>query len=717
MKKSILIVSLLLCSAILFAQNKGKKKEEEKPPTQKEMEEMMKEMQKEMAGMSEEDKKAMDSLGIKMPDMKQMQKNVSGLNDGQLKKAWEDENRIVPLKDASRIATIPAAPLTAASIALFVSGQHNFTAGRLMNASKTLGEKIYAQLKSKGLDAAAIGNNAASLWVMGRIQPALYMMGRACTEDMANMDNLSNYAAMLSMCGAEQKAIPILNYLNAKYPKNSTILNNIGQAWFGLGDIPKAESYLDSAIRIYAFHPQANFTKSFIEENKGNKAEAVKLVRKSLAHSYSSEKEERLRKFGEKINAKDVSLPSNQNPDALNLGGFSMPPFPKSVDECIAMKPVWAEFRASLRERSAQLRPQAEEALVKATKRQENTVKQSVALVNASMAAGRPVGSIETVPIHAAEAYAKIRDIQDLYAKKLKAHGEKVADIIQNKLAKLRKDYDDQMEKLREQDDEQTGEGKPNKDFCPKYKEVTDKFLSAYNTEKEKMLKEWQELNKPYLNDLTYWQMYSEWPEKYEFHKLSAMMSWLGTLAAEPPYAFEEITTYKCAPPKAGTGKGKLARFDDVACKYHSELRLGLGVMRADCSNFTTELDLGVVKLGMKQDMDQLTFADQFVSCSVEVGAKVGRDVKMGPVTVEASAGARVGIEIDRSGVRDVYVVGGVKAGVGTNIISGASDALGTPSSMAGQGISDLSLDAGVEGRISIVSGRGSIYGVGIFGK
>src|SRR6185436_8485264 len=332
MKKLITAVLILIVGlSIATAQTKGKKKEEEKPPTQKEMDEMMKEMQKAIGEISAEDKKTMDSMGIKLPDAKTMKKNMSGASDAQLKKAWEDENRIVPARDATRIATISTSSLTASSVGAFITNQHNFTASRLLPASKTLGEKIYAQLKAKGLNSAAIGNNAAGLWIMGRIQPALFIMGKVCTEDINNSDNLSNYASMLSMCGAEQKAIPILNYLNSKFPRNSTILNNLGQAWFGLGEISKAEKYLDSVIRIYAYHPQANLTKSFIAEFKGNKTEAIELVRNSLKHSYSQEKEERLKKLGHTLTSKDFSLPGKTKPDPLNLGGFNSPPFPKSV--------------------------------------------------------------------------------------------------------------------------------------------------------------------------------------------------------------------------------------------------------------------------------------------------------------------------------------------------------------------------------------------------
>lgn len=58
----------------------------------------MKEMQKELEGMSPEDKRMMDSMGVKMPSMKDIPK----VTDKQLADAWEDENRIVPKVDAVR---------------------------------------------------------------------------------------------------------------------------------------------------------------------------------------------------------------------------------------------------------------------------------------------------------------------------------------------------------------------------------------------------------------------------------------------------------------------------------------------------------------------------------------------------------------------------------------------------------------------------------------
>ena len=708
-----------LCSTIMFlliigvasAQPKPKPKQE-KPHTTSEMEKMMKEAQAEMDNMDPETLRMMDSMGIKKPSFK----NVPKVSDKQLKDAWEVENSIVPKKDVARIASISKISLVSATIPTFLSSTQAKVIALLRPGSKALAEKIYAQLKSTGRNADAIGNTAAGLWIMGRLQPALYIMGRVCSEDINNTDNLANYASMLSMSGIQELSIPLLNYLNTKFPRNNTVLNNLGQAWFGLGEMQKAENYLDSAIRIYAYHPQANLTKSFIEESKGNKTEAITLVKKSILHSYSEEKEERLRKLGHKLSSKEVSLPSNPNKDALNLGGFSPPPFPMSVDECIAFEPEWVNYRQKMKAQAASLKNQLEEAWKDAMEKQQKRTNENVSMVKASINSGSPQGIIMLVPIHAGAAYLKQNEVKEDYERKLAVLMKKAAAFYAGTAVSLKQQYESEMEKLKEADLEQTGEGLANKDFCPRYKETSDKYLRAYNGAIEPLFKDYLGLLKTYLNEMTYWQVYSEWPEKFEAHKLEAKISWLGALCAEAPLDFISITEFKCARPPLAKA-GKLAQFDDVACKYHSELNLPLGKMKMDCSRFTTELDLSFIKLGLKQDMDKETFADQFMSCSVEVGAKVGKDVKLGPLSVEASAGSRIGIEIGRTGVKDVYVTTAVKAGVGTNIISEASELAGTPSSMMGQGVSDLSIDGGIEGRISLISGKGSIYGIGVFEK
>src|SRR4029079_15884228 len=97
MKKTIFLHILLLMAITAFSQPKSKQKE--KPPSKKEMADMMKEMQTAIDGISAEDKKLMDSMGFKMPSMKDIPK----LSDKQLAASMENASLVVPKKDAARI--------------------------------------------------------------------------------------------------------------------------------------------------------------------------------------------------------------------------------------------------------------------------------------------------------------------------------------------------------------------------------------------------------------------------------------------------------------------------------------------------------------------------------------------------------------------------------------------------------------------------------------
>jgi hypothetical protein len=95
--------------------------------------------------------------------------------------------------------------------------------------------------------------------------------------------------------------------------------------------------------------------------------------------------------------------------------------------------------------------------------------------------------------------------------------------------------------------------------------------------------------------------------------------------------------------------------------------------------------------------LDKDTFGDQFMNCTVEVKAKIGSDkMNIGPIAVGAKAEAGIGFEIDRSGVKEVYLIAGVKAQAGV-----IDTKIGT--------------GAGIEGRIGIISGQSTMTGTGIF--
>lgn len=208
-KYTLLMLAILLAGFSAFAQQKPKPKEKDKPPTQKEMEEMMKEAQKELDNLSEEDKKMMKEMGIKIPSMK----DVPQVTDKQLADAWENENRIVPQKDVARIAAIPKT-VTDVRMGAYITSIQNQAATLLKPEVKNMTDKIYNYIKSNSKNSSEAGNMATGLWIAGKPEMGSYILGIICAKNPSHTDNLSNYASMLSMLGGQHLAIPILTNLN-----------------------------------------------------------------------------------------------------------------------------------------------------------------------------------------------------------------------------------------------------------------------------------------------------------------------------------------------------------------------------------------------------------------------------------------------------------------------------------------------------------------------
>lgn len=689
MKVKLLFTLVFAFAGYCYAQ-KPKASPKEKVPTQAEMQQMMNEVQQELNNMSPEDKKIMEEMGIKVPDVKKMQKNVAGVTDAQLKEAYEDETRLVPVKDMARIAAISSTPLTVSSLPAFVSSVHSKVITQLTPAVKTKGEELYQALTSQ--HKGTMGNIAAGLWMAGRVQLALYVMGKASIAETGNDDNINNYAAMLSMCGGEQFAVPMLNYLNRKFPGNSTVLNNLGQAWFGMGDIVKAEKCLDSAIRFFAAHPQANYTKSFIEESKGHTKEAVDAAKRSVHNYYSEEKESRLRKLGYTMTDEDAGFPFQKDADPLGFGGFGHPPFPVSAELEVGLKKDWAEFRDKVDAKLAGLETESRAAQERWQQKQKEMLDYNLSIIKTSVAAGRPTGSITLVPLFLKKAALKMKSLD-------KAGGAK--DVLEQRIQKLaaypfkiaqeKEQYEKDMETIAAEDLEQTGEGLPNKDFCPRYRQRVTQFLAAVNPDYEKLWDDYLAQHRVYYGEQLFWMQYAQWPEEFEMTKLAYQAAWLQKLR-DIRYA---ETGYFDSRPLCITrdddrkANGGLANFDDVACQYHSEMNMVVFKMQSDCSRMTTTLNTPFLKLGLKQDMDKETFGDQFISCTVEAKAKIGASVEAGPIKAGGSIEGGAGVEIGRDGVSDAWLVAGgsVKAGP---------------------------VKAGVEGKVSIISGKTSVEGKGI---
>jgi hypothetical protein len=568
-----------------------------------------------------------------------------------------------------------------------------------MNAAdKTEAENIYAQVKKQ--PDMTVANAAIGFWLNGQPLLATYLMGRACQDEPQNANHINNYAAMLSMNGAPHAAIPVLQNLNKRFPNNSTILNNLGQAWFGLGDIDKAGRYLDSAIRMYAYHSQANYTKSHIEESKGNTQGAVEAMMRSVKKSHSPEKENRLRKLGKKLSGKDVDFPFPMAQDPLGLERFSWPAYPYTVAAADTLEESWDLFRKNCDDAIRELNVKAaqlENALTEALQ------KRGAAIMKASTTGSR----IQALPAYAPAAILKlnylVEDKDGGFEHQLGKSQEGIANAL-TKDAELDQARTEAEKKLAEKYDPLIGEGRPNPltEYCNAVNAVRNKYLEQTNAELLMRQNAYMDQQRKWINNQVYYSQYINWPEEFEFIKIQAKIKWIGIIK-------NQVVRFKpkgpfCTDEKAKKPSGsKLQEFDDVACKYHSSVDLGVWEFSSDCRYFTGKLKLGKLTYTRKINSDD---HDRLVGASLEIKLGAGAGWEKGPVQAELKADINGKLEWNDKEITNWELSSEVGVNAGSNL-----------------GYKDKSIDiAGVKATIGMnssgrVQGSGLLQNLDLTGK
>ena len=715
----LLLLLIVLDSAPAFAQRPSKAQME---ADKKQLAEAQKNLAEKTAKMDPAAKKGYDSLlnvfglGPKMNDAMQ-QVNNDAASRG------KSSSSVGLSADKSRKSkvTIAATPASG-GMGAFIGSGNDAVFAAMLPAAKQKGNEIYKALKQKGAGSDAVGNAAATLWMTGHIQVALCVMAQACSGDPNQIDNLGNYASMLTMTGTPELAIPILQNLNGRFPKNSTILNNIGQAWFALGEIEKADKYLDSTLALNAGHAQANETKCLIAAGKGNKSAAIGYAKAAFRQGATQERKDKLRQMGYAVTANDYNSfpPANTSDDLLQLGGFSMPPFPKSVEESKALEPVWKQFRKDI---DLQLKPlqklteESNKAMVKQLEAQQqqfmNAMNRSVS--NPGSVSQHDALAIVGAPMFSEEMNARQNIVLQNLQKKKQAVLRKMSEFVEGDGAAMKKKYQDAMNKINEQwKDVGQGGSANNEVLCNNAVKASNEFLQPYNGKLEELYKEYLDADKQLLNELSYTALYTSYPQMLPGVNAGLKMQWLRDLSLTlNGFNFESVTRYDCV--DAGDGKGgKLTAFKDPDCNINSEFSKSLGVanlgfsIKIDCNGLSTSINLLAVGVTLKQDLDHAGFGDSFKSCTVSIGPKASVSGKIGPLEASANVGGGFDVEIDRTGIKDVAVKAGAEIESGFRN-TGIEDTglLGTAASGS----------VGVEGRVSIITGVGSIQGTGMLGK
>lgn len=297
--------------------------------------------------------------------------------DNTFQPAGQKDKKTIPEKDNRRISKLPKKDFSDAELVSFVRSIFTKVETKLPAEEVISAKKIYNEVKTNYTKtkpeyklANAVSNAATGCWVYGHWQKAIWLAGKAYLEDVTDLYKLNNYASYLSMLGCEDLAIPILKWLNEKRPESSTVMNNLGQAWYGLGDMDKAKQYLKAATAVDQYHSIANHTLSKIYTAENNYMLAIPALKASMKYCYTPEKEFELEKLGGQIEDEDIDFNYPMGVDPFGFEAFfkAWPPLSNSLSESPIVYAKWTAYWDEVNKLEEKLRLEEEEAIERARK-------------------------------------------------------------------------------------------------------------------------------------------------------------------------------------------------------------------------------------------------------------------------------------------------------------------------------------------------------------
>ncbi len=673
-------------------------------PSAKEMEDGLRMMREQMQALPPEQRKMIEQ------QMGQMAAAAAPAAD----------DALVPKRDAARIAKVPKKPSSGAELKAYVEQLQPKIAQALEPKHRQRAQYIEAELRKQPEPVQQLRAAVNGLALIGAWAEATYLAGRVAAAT-GNAQDLSNLAALLVMQRAGQAAIPILQVLDQRYPNNSTVLNNLGQAWFELGEEKEAERFLGAAVKRSPTHPQANMTRSRLQEARGDKAAAAESVRKSIQGGFSEAKAQRLEQLGGKLKREDLRWTLHMPQDPLGLEKFELPKYPKKALEIPEAIPAWKAFRESTFERVAALEQQSRKLGT-----QSATAGAAGQLVEGPLGAkARRVGQFDAevakvwveragrAKADAIKAEAEARQKLDKAISQIDAEGERQ---YRNKPGGYQRDY-----------------------TCDKVLPLVDEYLNASNARFEQADREWLEGWSRQINNAAYMAQFQMSPAAFEAAKAGFQLQYMQFLNGVHAALYDKFLLDRavCLTAKKEMKKAsaKLPDFDVMNCKriYSFTIPKFLG-HTVRCNVSETKIDAGFIKAGYSEDLAK----GRWLNASAEIDAKGvgvsghgefddkglasggvrasaggGVAAPVGPLEIGVAMGASAGAEFDRNGFRR----GGVDAAVGVaaKTVVGPTTATADVAVSGGfefdaNGITDARTDIAAHGSV-VVKGSAEVLG------
>lgn len=471
----------------------------------------------------------MKSSALKNADeIKKQVTATGGITEKQITEFNENKDRIVPLRDDVRINSVLKRNLTDAEMPNFCKAVFAAVKKELDPSVISQSEKIYADMKAEGLNYTLLGNGAISCYFTNMTMHSLYIYGKVCSEDPANANNLNNYAALLTMQGVEQGAIPLLNYLNKRYARSPYVWSNLSVAWLGLGDLKTAEKYADSCIRFFPGHAaQAHYVKSVVKEGEGDKEKAVEELKKSIELGYSSEKDKQLRNKKRKPDNLLPKFRAGLPDDVMGLNRFYHPTIPRTYAEALVSATQWKSYYTTLDAEYKLLVKKMEDQLKSMGKTSwDYMVKEASKTDNSGHIYAFSATNITSQRMEKITAL-----LEDEFIPKEENFFKRMNQI-QEDIKRLKEEMEKEEEQISKRYENFCGEGQtcPEMEICNAYLANVDKYMAKVNLVYDKYFSDYLSFKKQEFNELIYAAHFILGKEQFEYEKNRRKMLFLGAL-------------------------------------------------------------------------------------------------------------------------------------------------------------------------------------------
>jgi len=583
----------LLYSLQLAAQQK-------KPPTADDLQKMQDEIMQKVnqAKADPRYKKYFDSSAMKnqpvnynIPDATSLSANMfpvkkDSLNLSKIK---------LPPKDNKAIALIPAKPLTKPEVVSLIADLKK----RLIPALQ--GSYGKETINTTGMNAEEESNASLMAWCKGSPVLALSLAIDAAQADPDDDDVLNNLSGILTMCGIPYKAIPILDYIKKEIGDNSTVDNNLGQAWVSVGDADKAIGYLKQATAGSPNHPNANMTLAYIYYARGDKETAANYCEECLKGAFFSDAWSMLLQIRPKARLMDYVRHRYKQTQYFNWDKYPLLPQCTKAEDVEKMEREYREYHNMLIAMKDKY-----ERLIKEENSyvEKNLAKTIMAKVSQRKNPMRPFGIF---------ASAVLGDIG-------KDHAEKVLELnkydkqFEARLKEMTDKYNEQVKQIYKKyeiPEDQDGEGGNNPDnyeaMCADLNTAATGYMTECADITDVWQKKWLYAERDYFNDFTYW-AYVASLDDHSYNKTFYMLvedylTIMGKLTRSKFVRCKSITDYSNA--KADSLSAEKAK-----CPLNAEIPIAnlgahgvkgfvkegfIGKISIDCENFGVEFGEGLI--------------------------------------------------------------------------------------------------------------------------